>query len=122
MRKAVLELWGRSQRTGEGVAQSMTELINNVREWARERNLHSAEPTIQLVKLLEETGELAKAHRKEIQEDIIDGVGDITVVSIIYCLQSGISFEDCLASAYEEIKNRKGRMVNGMFVKQEDLT
>ena len=28
---------------------------------------------------------------------------------------------ECLGIAYEEIKNRKGKMINGTFVKEEDL-
>lgn len=32
-----------------------------------------------------------------------------------------LNFIDCVESAYEEISNRKGKMVNGTFVKDSDL-
>ena len=32
-----------------------------------------------------------------------------------------LNFESCLISAYNEIKDRKGRMINGVFVKESDL-
>jgi hypothetical protein len=31
------------------------------------------------------------------------------------------TIEECIAAAWEEIKDRKGRMVDGLFIKQEDL-
>ena len=50
-----------------------------------------------------------------------DAVGDILVVLTIYCQQKGWSIAECFQLAYDEIKNRKGKMVNGSFVKEEDL-
>ena len=32
-----------------------------------------------------------------------------------------LDFKDCVESAYKEIANRKGKMINGTFVKSEDL-
>lgn len=36
-------------------------------------------------------------------------------------LNFGLNFENCLISAYNEIKDRKGRMIDGVFVKEGDL-
>lgn len=39
----------------------------------------------------------------------------------IICRELGYDFTECFESAYNEIKDRKGRWVNGSFVKEEDL-
>jgi hypothetical protein len=39
-------------------------------------------------------------------------------VLIILAAMRGLTIEQCLASAYNEIKDRKGKMVNGKFVKE----
>jgi NTP pyrophosphatase (non-canonical NTP hydrolase) len=93
------------------------DLSNMVVEWAEEKGiLDSSQPTKQLGKLLEEVGELVAADSPE-QE--IDAVGDILVVLIIYCKMKNLDPETCLAVAYDEIKDRKGKMVNGIFVKEK---
>lgn len=51
---------------------------------------------------------------------------DLFIKNAIYCLKrtAGIyklEIKDCLAAAYEEIAGRKGRMIGGTFVKEEDL-
>lgn len=51
----------------------------------------------------------------------MDAVGDILVVLTIYCQQKGWSISDCFQMAWDEIKNRKGKMVNGSYVKEQDL-
>ena len=39
----------------------------------------------------------------------------------LICRELGYDFVDCFESAYNEIKDRKGRWVKGSFVKEEDL-
>ena len=48
-------------------------------------------------------------------------MGDIFVTLIILCEQIGIDPVKCLEMAYEKIKDRKGKTINGNFYKQEDL-
>ena len=36
-------------------------------------------------------------------------------------MQLGLDINDCIKAAYEEIKDRRGELVNGLFVKEEDL-
>lgn len=48
-------------------------------------------------------------------------MGDIIVTLIILCEQIGIDLEECLELAYEKIKDRQGKTINGCFVKAEDL-
>ena len=55
------------------------------------------------------------------EADELDAVGDIQVTLIVYCLQRGIDYQKCLQDAYGVIKNRKGKMVDGTFVKDSDL-
>ena len=94
-----------------------TELI---KKWAIDRGLDKADPKAQMVKLLEELGELANGINKERQEQIIASIGDVYVV-LILSMQLGLDVETCIYMAYQEIKDRKGKMINGVFVKEEDL-
>ena len=102
----------------ETETEDTTELI---KKWAVDRNVVSGDTKSQMVKLLEEAGELAEGINKNKQELIIDSIGDIYVVLVILCMQLGLDINDCIKAAYEEIKDRKGKMVNGLFVKEEDL-
>lgn len=97
--------------------------FNLIREWAQQRGLYDkGNPHTQYVKLQEEAGELAKALLKDDEPEIIDAIGDIVVVLTNLAHLKGYKIEDCVESAYNEIKNRKGNMVNGTFVKQERMT
>ena len=89
-----------------------------VLKWADERGLLKAENAPrQMLKLMEEVGELAGAMAKNKQGDIIDAIGDIQVVLIILSKQLGIDYKESLIYAYNEIKERKGKLINGVFVK-----
>lgn len=99
----------------------MKDLIKNIEEWATERNLHTADPNKQMLKLGEEFGELCAGMARGNKEATIDAIGDIFVVLTILSMQLGLSVEDCIELSYNEIKDRTGKMVNGVFVKDEDL-
>ena len=102
----------------EAAEINTTELI---KKWAKDRGLDKADPKAQMVKLLEELGELANGINKERQEQIIDSIGDVYVVLTILSMQLGLDVENCIYMAYQEIKDRKGKMIDGVFVKEEDL-
>lgn len=91
---------------------------SKIRDWAIERGLHLGEPSRQMLKLVEEVGELASAIAKNNNELIIDSIGDIYVVLTILAMQHQLDVEACIHSAYQEIKNRKGKTVNGVFIKE----
>lgn len=92
---------------------------NKVLQWAKEKGiLEKSTPKDQMLKTVEEVGELAKAIGKNDKEEIKDGIGDITVTIIIQAELNGLDFDECLESAYEIIAKRKGKMVNGIFVKE----
>ena len=99
----------------------MNNLIENIEDWSVERNLNSQSPSKQLLKLVEEVGELSAAFNKRQLNAEVDSVGDILVVLTIYCQQRGLSVQNCLEVAYEQISDRKGKLVNGVFVKEADL-
>lgn len=94
-------------------------IFSLIRHWAEDRNLvKGALPKDQMLKMVEELGELGKAVGKSDMPQIIDSIGDSVVVLTILAAQYGLTIEDCIASAYNEIKDRKGIMVNGIFVKE----
>lgn len=92
-----------------------------IEQWATDRNLHTADPNKQMLKLMEETGELASAMARSNDSLTKDAVGDIVVVLTVLCTQLYISVEECIRIAYDEIKDRKGKMINGVFIKEADL-
>lgn len=98
------------------------EIIEKIQQWVIDRNLHTADPRIQMCKTVEEIGELANSLNKNNLEGAKDGIGDTVVTLICISQQLGLDFIDCLETAYNEIKDRKGRMVNGVFVKEQDLS
>ena len=93
-------------------------MFENIREWAKVRGLYEHGDTkTQLVKLQEEMGELAKATLEKDEDEIIDAIGDMVVVLTNLAHLNGLHIETCIATAYNEISKRKGKMVNGTFVK-----
>ena len=95
------------------------ELISN---WAHKRNLvEGSDPHRQLTKLLEEVGELASGVAKGNRDKVVDSIGGAVVVLTILAEQHDVNIEDCIDAAWNEIKDRKGKMVNGIFVKESDL-
>lgn len=95
-------------------------VFDNIRSWARERGIYDKGNThTQYVKLQEEAGELAKALLKNDMAEIEDAIGDMVVVLTNLSEQLGLRIEDCVESAYNVIKNRKGKMINGTFVKEQ---
>lgn len=99
------------------------ETFELIRNWAQERGIYEkGNPHTQYVKLQEEAGELAKALLKNDEPEVIDAIGDIVVVLTNLAHLKGYKIEDCINSAYNVIKNRKGKMQGGTFVKQEEAS
>ena len=96
--------------------------FDDIRAWAHERNIiNGGTMQAQFVKLMEEVGELASGIAKGRPEVIKDGIGDAVVVLTILAAQHGVEIEHCIELAWNEIKDRKGLMVNGSFIKESDL-
>lgn len=95
--------------------------LSLIREWAEARNLiEGSTPEKQFVKLVEEIGELGAGLARGNRPAMMDGIGDAVVVLTILAAQIGMDIEDCIAAAYHEIKDRKGRMQDGVFIKEGD--
>ena len=89
-----------------------------IREWANDRGLYDGgDPKTQALKLVEEVGETCRAILKEDAKEMIDGIGDCVVVLTNLAELIGTPIEGCIDKAYNEIKNRKGKMVNGTYKK-----
>lgn len=99
---------------------TIEELVPLIQQWFVERKIDKGSGEGQLQKLQEEVEELFDAHDYGDAFEIRDAVGDIIVALIGYCLQTGLDIVQCLEGAYNEIKNRTGKVdENGVFVKDE---
>ena len=92
--------------------------FDKIRLWAEDRGLYDKGDTkTQTLKLIEEAGEICRAILKNDKEQVIDGIGDCVVVLTNLARLSGTSIEHCIDAAYDEIKDRTGKMSNGTFKK-----
>lgn len=99
---------------------TVNELIDNIAQWHHDRNLiDGATDKDQLAKLIQEMGELSDNICKG--KDIKDDIGDMIVVLINIAERNNLTIEECLEQAYNDIKDRKGKMIDGVFVKEDDL-
>lgn len=98
----------------------LNNLITSTEEWAEARNLiEGSNPTSQFHKLIQECAEWSDDYLKG-KDDRIE-FGDILVTLVVMAKQRGFTFEECLEMAFNKIKDRKGKMVGGVFVKEADL-
>ena len=99
--------------------QLMIERTNDIKKWHHDRNLiDGANDKDQLAKLIQEMGELSDNICKG--RDIKDDIGDMIVVLINIAERNNLSITECLDQAYNDIKDRKGQMIDGVFVKEGD--
>ena len=100
--------------------ESFDYLISQVQDWAVDKGIAVTDDlSKQMLKVIEEVGETAGANAKKNHEDIVDGIGDSFVTLIILCQQAGIDPRVALGSAYDVIAKRKGKTINGVFIKDE---
>ena len=98
----------------------MEELVNKIAQWHHDRNLiDGSTDKDQYMKLIQEAGELSDNICKG--RDISDDIGDMMVVLINIATRNNLTITECLDAAYNDIKDRKGRMVDGVFIKEADL-
>lgn len=98
----------------------MEQLISLVSQWSRDRKIVSnSSAVVQLGKLVSEIGELADNVVKG--RCVKDDIGDCIVVLNTLALMNDTTLEECLAQAYDDIKDRKGYMNElGVFIKEGD--
>ena len=105
----------RSNGVNRNIHENQFDLI---RKWANDRGLYDGgDPKTQALKLVEEVGETCRAILKEDLPETIDGIGDCVVVLTNLAELVGCPIEQCINNAYNEIKDRTGKMDNGTFKK-----
>ena len=91
--------------------------------WGEARNLigptGQATKIGQFCKTLEEVAELSSAITDRDEAAVKDAIGDIIVTLVMQASMWGLLIDECVEAAYQQIKDRKGKMVNGVFVKEE---
>lgn len=113
---------GLVQHINKSQAMTFEELHEAIIQWAENRNMISPKNTSrQYMKVSEELGEIAEGINKNNREQVEDSLGDILVTLIILAQDLNFDLLDCLNSAYNVIKDRKGKTINGVFVKESDL-
>lgn len=94
-------------------------LIMRIIQWHHDRNLiKGSSDKDQVLKLMQELGELSDSVCKG--NDLKDDLGDMMVVMLNIMERNNITMEECLTVAYDDIKDRKGKMIDGIFVKEGD--
>lgn len=97
-------------------------LFRWVIQWSHDRNIiFGTRPEDQLDKAYEEMQELEAGIEKQDVDEIRDGIGDVLVCLTNIAEQNGLTMNECLSTAWHEIRDRKGKIVNGKFVKEADL-
>ena len=107
---------------GYDTDNTFEDLIVKVNEWAISHGLDKGNPKIEWMKVTEEIGEIRDVFLKphdfvDPEWSLKDAIGDSIVTLIVLCLQLGYDVEECLTIAYNDIKDRKGVMIDGNFVK-----
>lgn len=98
------------------------ELVGKIKRWAYARHIiQESSAKDQFLKAVEEMGELSSAIAKRNREDAVDAFGDVLVCLINAAEIMGIGMDEALQYAYDEIKDRKGVMFQGVFVKESDF-
>ena len=92
----------------------------DIRVWGVDRNLYEGSDEFrQFDKLGEEFAELKEALAINDQEGIKDALGDMMVVMAHIAAFRDTNLEACIEHAYHQIKDRKGTVINGIFVKEK---
>ena len=98
---------------------TISNLISKIMKWHEDRNLiEGSTDKDQVLKLQQELGELSDSVCK--QKDMKDDLGDMMVIMLNIMRRNNLTMEECLETAYIDIKDRKGKMIDGIFVKFEE--
>jgi len=102
-----------------------TKLLSNefepIRKWADKVGiLAQCTSHAQIVKLGEESGELCRHVLRNNKQGYTDALGDILIVMVNLAASLGISLEQALNLAWQEVHSREGKIKNGTFIKQGD--
>ena len=115
---------GLVQHINKKQAMTFEELHEAIIQWAEDRNMIKQDKLTalsQLAKVTEEHGELSAGINKKDEKKIKDSLGDSLVTLIILAQDLNFDLLDCLNSAYNVIKDRKGKVIDGSYIKESDL-
>ena len=99
----------------------LTNEFKPIRDWAFDRGIYEkGDKKTQMIKLVEEMGELSQAILKNDQAEFEDAIGDCVVVLTNLAELGKVSIEECINSSYDVIAKRKGKMQHGTFVKESN--
>ena len=115
---------GLVQRINKTQAMTFEELHEAIIQWAEDRNMIKPDRLTglaQLAKVTEELGELSAGINKNDEDKTKDSLGDIMVTLIILAQDLNFDLLDCLNIAYNVIKDRKGKVIDGSYIKESDL-
>lgn len=100
----------------------MNELTEKIKQWGENKGIiANSHPRDQYLKVVEEVGEIASGLARGDHKEVVDAIGDTYVTIVLLAEQIGVGIEECVRQAYGEIAERKGKIVNGVFVKHSDL-
>lgn len=107
---------------GYDTDNTFSNLITKINEWAISHGLDQGNPKIEWMKVTEEVGEIRDVFLKpndfaDPEWSLKDTIGDSIVTLVVLCLQLGYDVEACLTIAYNDIKDRKGVMIDDNFIK-----
>lgn len=99
----------------------LQEVEAKIIEWGKAKGiLDEATPKDQYIKMVEEVGEVGSALNKNKQEELKSEIGDVFVTLSLFAQLNGTNVTECATIAYDKIKDRKGKMINGTLVKEKD--
>lgn len=106
---------------------TLDQLTENIKAWGASKGITTKktgkdaiiQKYAQSLKVQEEAGELSGAILKGDEAKEKDGIGDLFVTAVLLAEIRGYSLEECVAAAWDEIKGRKGKMVDGSFIKED---
>lgn len=115
-------LLGSISRLEEPTYDGIPALIDKINQWAISHGLDKGNPKVEWMKVTEEVGEIRDVFLKpndfaNPEWSLKDAIGDSIVTLIVLCLQLGYDVEECLTIAYNDIKDRKGVMIDDNFIK-----
>lgn len=115
-------LLGSISRLEEPTYDGIPALIDKINQWAISHGLDKGNPKVEWMKVTEEVGEIRDVFLKphdfaDPEWSLKDAIGDSIVTLIVLCLQLGYDVEECLTIAYNDIKDRKGVMIDDNFIK-----
>ena len=111
----------REQLEAKTMGNTLDQLVEQVQQWSIDKDLQNGNSDRQALKFYEEAGEVASALSRGQMDALKDGIGDTVVTLIILAQQHDMTLQECLQYAYDEIKGRKGKTINGTFIKEADL-